>query len=448
MLINGITPIPLTTCNFHSLTGFSHQIIKSIHQRLRRLPNQSHNHRGLHSPNHFQPSMMVESLSSWLMAMMKDHHNTSSNPQNLNQNHNLKTTNVSVQINNPFHIRSRGILKQHLPPHRSVCFPLKKHHDEKRTKNSKSCSRVSKLIAFCFIQQMSQRTPSLVALIQIATSCKFTSRKGSSESVNNLQQEDPNHVHKVPILNPEVKGHRMSFSCGLNLQPTNTKVLKPNLNVETVKSCGQIETTSKHAVTKGKGPSSIFLILAIHKELSQNNSKLLLESALILFPAFNPMLPCIGCEERCQLLKSVDFRLSFPIHRHNSYRRPVQSNQSSWLQTGMQKSPKLPNKEDGFAPNKVIHSLLKSTTNFPSMIACTSFSCHITPPLSGHCNQPEKTQACQSRSSTILVKKQNRTLQPKHQSHSSLPRPRARVHQMIPMMRDFPVTTHSTIHRT
>lgn len=202
-----------------------------------------------------------------------------------------------------------------------------------------------------------------------------------------------------------------------------------------METCSQIKSTSKYTIPESKSPSSIFLILTIDKKQSLSDGHSQMKPTFIFFLSFKPVFPCVCCEIRSLQKQSVHFRQTFPIHRHNSYRRPPQPNPDSRLQACMQESPKKSYKKHSFTPNKQIHSKLKSVIHFSGVVPSPSFAGYITPPQKNYDVQTQEANQNQASSSPILMKIQYRALQHKHNAQSSLPWPRTRIYLVITMVR-------------
>lgn len=253
--------------------------------------------------------------------------------------------------------------------------------------------------------------------------------------IQQREDKDPNNVHKVPINNGQIQRQTLTWLNGFQQEQTNNQIQEANDYVLSMKSCGQIKTSSKLPIRHGKCLTSIFSLLHITKQNPQENG----QNQLISTTVFFSLIQCIFCLVCSKIGRLQQYTIycwqTGPINRHNSYRRPRHSNLNRWHQSLVQECPQKSSEENRFTHNKQHHSQIKTIFYFRGMKSIHTFSDHITPPDTHRINKTNQSQKQYRGSSIIFMEKQNQTnLQPQH-TQTCESGPWAQIHQMIRMVR-------------
>jgi hypothetical protein len=133
----------------------------------------------------------------------------------------------------------------------------------------------------------------------ISTSFNFMSRQRRSPNVLEHLQRSPHNINKMPILHCKIKSNCFC-RCSTRQNSIAYRLINcPNKNMETMKACSQIKSTSINCVTKSETCGSIFYILTIHKKCPLSNCNSQISSTKIFFVIIECMFCCICSKVRC-----------------------------------------------------------------------------------------------------------------------------------------------------
>jgi serine/threonine protein kinase len=147
------------------------------------------------------------------------------------------------------------------------------------------------------------------------------------------------------------------------------------------------------------------------------------------------MFCSICCKIRCLLNKCISFRLSHPMKRYNTYRRPRHTYLNCRHKCSVHKSPQQTYKESSFTNNKLHHSKMLSIYNFRCVAVKGTFTTNVTPPYTCSVSQTGKCQGLNSTCSCITMEKHYSRNSLKQDTQSGLRRPWARVNLVKAVMR-------------
>jgi serine/threonine protein kinase len=153
---------------------------------------------------------------------------------------------------------------------------------------------------------------------------------------------------------------------------------------------------------------------------------------------------CSVCSKiRCLLNKCISFRLSHPMKRYNTYRRPRHTYLNCRHKCSVHKSPQQTYKESSFTNNKLYHSEMLSIYYFRCVAVKGSFTTNVTPPHTCSVSQTGECLSLNSTCSCITVEKHNSRNSLKQDTLCSLCWPGARINLVKPVVRS---SISSTLH--
>lgn len=276
----------------------------------------------------------------------------------------------------------------------------------------------------CFTQYGLQHAISVCARVYSSCWCLCT------PNVDQTEKKNPDHIYEVPIQYRQVEHGGTPWCHQFQVSKANSQVQESNNYMHSMKSCSQVELTSKYRVTKCKLSSAILQILVKTKQPSKTNCIGQHVSRFSIISIIQRVFSVVLTKVRLSQQYSVQSRSTSPVNRNNSYWRPTHTNSYGWHQSLMQESPQQTNKEHCFANNKQNHSQKQSIFNFGSMASIQSFTNNITPPQRLCVGQKNQLGQQYGSTSSIFVEIQNQTqCQSKHTKTCKL-RPRARIQQM------------------